>query len=87
MIRIGNSSLAPEVALRSAVGGAAPALEDASSPQTSDEVQLSHAVAALEEQRSNRIAELKKQVASPDYLPPSLPVSRRLVSAALSRPE
>jgi hypothetical protein len=50
-----------------------------------DQVELSGSAVAEPEDRSKKIAALKEAVASPGYLPPSLPVIRKLVSGALSR--
>jgi hypothetical protein len=85
MIRIDNSSLPPEVTPARPAGSSPTASGSGTGAQASDEVQLSHAGTALPEGRAERIAALKITYSSPDYLPPSLPISRKLISGALSR--
>jgi hypothetical protein len=53
--------------------------------QTTDEVELSATAAAVPQDRSALIAALREIVSAPDYLPPSLPISQKLVAGALSR--
>lgn len=85
MIRVGNSSISPEVAPQGAAGSVSAQPKSAAGTQISDQVELSHSAAAIPEDRADRIAALKTAVASPDYLPESLPIVRKLVSGALSR--
>jgi hypothetical protein len=88
MIRVGNNSISPAVPQPSAQGVVSAATAAETSPiEISDQVELSHELAAVPQDRANRIAALKAELASPDYLPESLPVSRKLVSGALSRTE
>jgi hypothetical protein len=84
MIRIDNSTFSPEVASTRAAASSPPLPANGPASEGGDEVQLSHA-AALPEGRADRLAALKSVVSSADYLPPSLPVSRKLISGALSR--
>ena len=85
MIRIDNSSFSPDLSPTSAKGSPAPPNIDNGTAQIPDQVQLSHATAAIVQGRADQIAALTAIVASPDYLPSSLPVSRKLISGALSR--
>jgi hypothetical protein len=86
MIRIGNFPFSPDVALKSA-GASASGVSDDNTAEAhiADLVQLSHLTTGTLGSRANRIAQIKAQLASPGYLPLSLPVSRKLISGALSR--
>lgn len=85
MIRIGNSSYSPDLAPASAKGSPAATNGDRAGAPASDQVHLSDAAATNLQERSDQIAALKAVVASPDYSPSALPVSRKLISEALSR--
>ncbi len=86
MIRVGNNGVSPAVPQQGAQAVVSPATEPVASPiEISDQVELFHQLAAVPHDRADRIAALKANLASPDYLPESLPVSRKLVSGALSR--
>jgi len=82
MIRVGNNALSPDVA--PATGTVSPQQKASTEAQILDQVELSQSVAAVPEDRSKVIAALKAAVASPGYLPPSLPVSRKLIAGALA---
>jgi hypothetical protein len=86
MIRVSNNAVSPDVAA-SGTTGASPVPKAATAAQIFDQVELSRLAAAVSKDRSRAIAALKASVASQDYLPPSLPVIRKLVSGALSRPD
>ena len=85
MFRISNTPYTPDVTPRNTAEPASVA--DAASPSTqvSDQVELSHSSTAPPQDRSDRIAALKSIATSPDYLPPSLPVSQKIIAGALSR--
>jgi hypothetical protein len=85
MVRVGNNFISPDVTPRSATESASPVAKAAVEPHISDRVELSHSAEPVPEDRAGRIAALKTALASPDYLPSSLPVSRKLVTGALSR--
>jgi hypothetical protein len=48
-------------------------------------VELSETASAVPRDRSALVAALREIVSSPDYFPPSLPISQKLVAGALSR--
>ena len=90
MIRVRtNTPVSPPVSSgatpTTAPGAGSPASTASAKAQVLDQVELSRLAAAEPEDRSNKIAALKELVGSPGYLPPSLPVIRKLVSGALSR--
>ena len=85
MLRIGNSSFTPDLAPTGAKGSPAAPSGDGTGTQATDQVELSEATASILQERSERIAALRSVVVSPDYSPSSLPISRKLVSEALSR--
>jgi hypothetical protein len=85
MIRIGNSPFPREVTSAWATGSPPAVSGSEKDTQASDEVQLSHSATALPEGRAERIVALRTMFSSSDYLPPSLPVSRKLIAGALSR--
>ena len=87
MIRLGNSSLRSEAVLASASGSPASSHAGGAVVQVPDQVQISHLTAAILQGRSDEIAALRTIVASPNYSPSSVPVSRSLIAAALSRPD
>jgi hypothetical protein len=86
MIRIGSSSLPPDAALASASGPPASSHTGRAAVQVPDQVQLSHLTATVLQGRSDKIARLRTIVASPNYSPSPVSVSRSLIAGALSRP-
>jgi hypothetical protein len=88
MIRVRtNLAVSPDVTPAVKPGVASPASKTGTESPILDQVELSRPAVAEPEDRSRKIAALKEAVASPGYLPPSLPVIRKLVSGALSRPD
>ena len=85
MIQIGNSSLMRDLPPIGAKGSPPQATGDRGPAQITDQVQLSGATASISQDRTARIAALTAIVASPDYSPSSVPISRMLISGALSR--
>jgi Anti-sigma-28 factor, FlgM len=90
MIRVRtNTAVSPPVSPDAAPiptsAAGSPASKSGSQVPVLDQVQLSRLAASAPEDRSKKIAALKAEIASPDYLPPSLPVIRKLVSGAVSR--
>jgi hypothetical protein len=86
MFRIGKSSL-PEPPSTSAKATPGASNADRTAVQPPDEVQLSRLTEIVLQNRSERIAEIRTIVASPDYLASAASLSRKLVSGALSRPD
>jgi len=84
MIRVSNAA-SPDVTPSGNTGVISPASRPAPETQIPDQVELSRLAGAVPEDRSRAIAALKTAVASQSYLPPSLPVVRKLVSGAISR--
>ena len=84
MIRFGNSSFSPDLTPSSRTS--APARKETTTSSTgADQVDLSTEAAAIPAGRSEQIEALRALYAQPDYLPASLPTSRKLVAAALLR--
>jgi len=84
MIRV-SSAVSPDVAQSGTTGGVSPVSSGATKAQSPDQIELSRLAEAVPESRSTKIEALRAAVDSQSYLPPSLPVIRSLVSAALSR--
>lgn len=84
MIRIGNSPFSADPASTSAKGSPVSS-GDSEVVQVADQVQLSQLTATVLQGRLDHIEALKTIVASPDYFPPSAPVSQKLIEAGLSR--
>lgn len=86
MVRVRtNTAVSPELTPTVTPGTGSAASKTGTEAKISDQVELSRLAAAVPEDRSKKIAALKAAVASPGYLPPSLPVISKLVSGALSR--
>jgi hypothetical protein len=86
MLRVRTASVAsPDVAPAVTPGSASPASKTGAEANILDQVELSRLASAVPEDRSKKIAALQAAVASPGYLPPSLPVISKLISGALSR--
>lgn len=86
MIQIGNSSLTSDLlSIGAKVSPPLPVSEDRGTGQIPDQVEISDATAIISQERVARIAALTAIVSSPDYLPPSIPISRMLISGSLSR--
>ena len=86
MIRVRtDTAVSPDVTPTVTPGVVSPASKTGAEAHILDQVELSRLAAAVPEDRSKKIAALKEVVASPGYLPPSLPVIGKLVSGALSR--
>jgi hypothetical protein len=84
MIRVGNNPISHDVPPQSARLVSSQANNAAGGP-ISDQVELSHSPDAAPVDRAGRIEALKAVVSSPDYVPESLPVVRKLVAGALAR--
>jgi hypothetical protein len=84
MNRIGNFSFSPNTVIAGVQGFSAPLSPDEVGP-AGDQVDLSEAAATVPAARSGLIAALTALVTSPDYSPPSLPVSQKLIAESLSR--
>jgi hypothetical protein len=80
-----NTAVSPDVAPTVTRGDVSAAPRAGAETHILDQVELSRLAATVPEDRSKKIAALKEVVASPGYLPPSLPVIRKLVSGSLSR--
>jgi hypothetical protein len=80
-----NTGVSPDVVPTVKRGAASPAPKAGVEAHILDQVELSRLAATVPEDRSRKIAALKEVVASPGYLPPSLPVIGKLVSGSLSR--
>lgn len=86
MIRVRtNTAVSPVVTPTVPRGIASSAPKTDAEAHILDQVELSRLAANVPEDRSKKIAALKEVVASPGYLPPSLPVISKLVSGAISR--
>jgi hypothetical protein len=85
MIRVRtNTAVSPDVTAAVPPAVVSPASKTGTEPQILDQVELSRLASAVPDDRSKKIAALKEAVASPGYLPPSLPVIHKLVSGSLS---
>jgi hypothetical protein len=86
MLRVRTSTaVSPDVTPAAKPGVASPAAKTGADTPIQDQVELSRSATLEPEDRSKKIAALKAVVESPGYLPPSLPVIRKLVSGAISR--
>jgi hypothetical protein len=85
MFRIGPLPFTPGLTSTSARGNSRALSGGAKRAQDDDEVALSKAATAVPQDRSALLAALRISVSSPDYFPPSLPISQKLVAGALSR--
>ena len=86
MMRVRTSTaVSPAVAPGVTPGAVSSAPRNGAEAHIPDQVELSRLAVLVPEDRSKKIAALKEAVASPGYLPPSLPVIRKLVSGSLSR--
>ena len=85
MFPIGPLSSPSDLTATSSKGGSRPSASGSKRSQSTDAVELSATAAAVPQDRSALIAALREIVSAPDYLPPSLPISQKLVAGALSR--
>lgn len=85
MFRIGPLPLTPYQGSAKVQGSSGSSSGGTKRTSRNDQVLLSEAATAVPLDRSDLIAALKAVVSSPDYLPPSLPISRKLVEGALIR--
>ena len=85
MFPIGPLTSTPDVTATNSKGSSRASSGGSKRSQHTDEVELSQTASAVPRNRSALIAALREVVSSPDYLPPSLPTSQKLVAGALSR--
>jgi hypothetical protein len=84
MFPVGPLTSAPDLTSTNSKGHARASSGSGKRSQSTDEVDLSATASAVPRDRSALIAALREVVSSPDYLPPSLPTSQKLVAGALS---